>query len=92
MDLYHIYSVIKYKHIGITDKRNALAMDGQGQLDHLPSLDQLEALHISFKIKKEGCLPCLMLHLLHNVVVRRQQCTESSSNRTAPFPVRINVS
>jgi hypothetical protein len=31
MDLYHTYSVIKYKYIGITDERNALAVDGQSQ-------------------------------------------------------------
>jgi hypothetical protein len=49
MVLYHIYSVIKYKYVGVTDVRNALAVDRQGRLDHLlPSLDQLEALQISF--------------------------------------------
>jgi hypothetical protein len=48
MDLYHIYCVINYKYVDI-DERNALAVDRQGQLDYrLPSLDQLEALQISF--------------------------------------------
>jgi hypothetical protein len=49
MDLYHIYSAVKHKYVSITDKRNFLAGDHQGQLDHLlPSLDQLKALQISF--------------------------------------------
>jgi hypothetical protein len=49
MNLYHIYSVIKCKYVGITDEKNALAVDHQGRLDHLlPSLDQLKALEISF--------------------------------------------
>jgi hypothetical protein len=26
MDLYHIYSAIKYKYAGVTDERNALAL------------------------------------------------------------------
>jgi hypothetical protein len=30
MDLCHIYFVIKFKYIGTTDKRNALAVDRQG--------------------------------------------------------------
>jgi hypothetical protein len=29
MDVYHIYSVKKYKYIAITDERNALAVDPQ---------------------------------------------------------------
>jgi hypothetical protein len=33
MDLYHIYSVINYKYIDVTDERNALALDRQGRLD-----------------------------------------------------------
>jgi hypothetical protein len=42
MDLYHIYSVIKYKYAGVISDRNALAVDRQRRLDHhLPSLDQL---------------------------------------------------
>jgi hypothetical protein len=61
MDLYHIYSVIKYEYVGVTDKRNTLAVDHQGQVNHpLPSMDQLEALQILFKIRQEGCLPCFM--------------------------------
>jgi hypothetical protein len=49
MDLYHIYSVVKYKYIGITHERNSLAGDHKGQLGHhLLSLYWLEALHISF--------------------------------------------
>jgi hypothetical protein len=49
MDLCHIYSVIKYKYIGITGERNALATDHHGRLDHLlPSLNHLEALQVSF--------------------------------------------
>jgi hypothetical protein len=34
-DLYHIHSVTKYKYIGVTDERIALAVDCQGQLDLL---------------------------------------------------------
>jgi hypothetical protein len=48
MDLYHIYSVTKYKYAGVTDERNAPAVDRQGRLD------QLEALHISFLNMKRG--------------------------------------
>jgi hypothetical protein len=45
MDLYHIYSVIKYKYMSIADEVSALPVDHQGRLDHLLlSLDQLEAL------------------------------------------------
>jgi hypothetical protein len=32
--LYHIYSAIKYKYIGVTDERNALAVDHEGRPDH----------------------------------------------------------
>jgi hypothetical protein len=61
MDLYHIYCVIKYEYVGVSDERNALAVDRQGRLDHpLSSLDQLEALPVLFKITKESCLPCFM--------------------------------
>jgi hypothetical protein len=43
MDLYHIYySVIKHKYAGITDQRNALAVDHKGWLD------QVKVLQISF--------------------------------------------
>jgi hypothetical protein len=44
-----------------------------------------------FTIRKEGCLPYLTTLLLQNMIVRLQHCTDSSSNRTAPFPVRINA-
>jgi hypothetical protein len=30
MDLYHIYSIIKYKYVGVTDERNALALLWRG--------------------------------------------------------------
>jgi hypothetical protein len=49
MDLYHIYSVRKYKDINITGKMNILALYHHSRLDHLlPSLDQFEVLQISF--------------------------------------------
>jgi hypothetical protein len=49
MDLYQIYSVMAYKYIGVTDERNALAVDCQGELDHhLPHLNRLKAMQNSF--------------------------------------------
>lgn len=43
--IHNICSVIKHRYVGVTDKRNALVVDCQGELDHfLPFLDQLEAL------------------------------------------------
>lgn len=33
MDLYHFYSVIKFKYVGVTDERNILTVDLQGLLD-----------------------------------------------------------
>jgi hypothetical protein len=38
---------MKYKYVDVTDERNTLAVDGQGQMDKLlPSLDQVEALFL----------------------------------------------
>jgi hypothetical protein len=48
MDLYHIYSAIKHKYVGIIVERNFLAVDCQSRLDHiLLSLDQPKVLKIS---------------------------------------------
>jgi hypothetical protein len=53
MDLYYIYSVIKYA--GVTDMTDALVVDRERRLDYLlPSSEQLEALAISFQNKKRG--------------------------------------
>jgi hypothetical protein len=58
MDLYHIYSVTKYS--GVTDERDALAVDREHRLDHLlPSSEQLEALQISFENKERGLFALL---------------------------------
>jgi hypothetical protein len=92
MDSYHIYSAMKYKYVGITDERNALTVDREDRLDHLLlPLNQTEAAEIFFKIRKESCLPCLMPPLLQSMAIRLQPCIDSSSSRTVPFPVRINV-
>jgi hypothetical protein len=55
VDVYHIYSVIKYGYIRVTGQRNTLDVDFQGRLDHLlPSSEKLEAPQVSFQIIKEG--------------------------------------
>jgi hypothetical protein len=49
VDLYHIYSVIKYTYIHVTDEKNSQAIDRQVQLEHiLSSLDQMEVFQIYF--------------------------------------------
>jgi hypothetical protein len=80
------HSVIKFKYAGVIDERNALAVDRQGQLNHfLPSLDQLEAIQ-----KKGGLFALLDISSPAEHGRRLQHCIDSS-NRTTPFPVRINV-
>jgi hypothetical protein len=59
-DLYHIYSLIKYKYFGVTEERDALAVVHQCRLDHhLPFSDLLEAPQISFSNNKGGLFALL---------------------------------
>jgi hypothetical protein len=59
MDLYNIYSVIKYKYAGVTDERNVLAVDYYGQLHHhLPYLGSIGG-PSGFILKQERSVICL---------------------------------
>jgi hypothetical protein len=49
VDLYRIYSVIKFTYIHVTDEKNSQPVDRQVWLDHiLSSLDQMEVFQICF--------------------------------------------
>jgi hypothetical protein len=60
MDLYHVYSVIKYKYVDVTDEKDTLGAVCEGRLNHLlqPS-DRFETLPIYFLNKRGGF--CVLL-------------------------------
>jgi hypothetical protein len=92
MNLYSIYSVIKYKYAGVTDERMLwlwIVRDDWNIFCHFWINWRL--FRFIFKTRNWGCLPCLTPLLLQNMALGLQHCIDSSSDRKASSPVRINV-
>jgi hypothetical protein len=58
LDLYHIYSIIKYKYFGVTEEKDSLAVVHQGRLDHLPFFGLVGG-SSDFFFKEESRYVCL---------------------------------
>jgi hypothetical protein len=91
MDLYHIYSVIKYKYVGINDKRNALAVDRQSIGSPSTVFGSTGDSSNFFKKKKGGLFVLLDASSPAEHGKGYSTAVTPLLMEQAPFPVRINV-